>query len=96
MPSAPTGCLLSRQSQKTESNLRSLFEIRVKLDLTTELLEKVYKDDTPITIFDRLASKFPKKLGNLTRDTRKQLQHHIEFEVNQYIKSIERQVLKHE
>jgi hypothetical protein len=88
--------LLSRQPKTIEQSIRPLFKVKVKLDPNTCLVEGVYKDDTPITIFDRMHLNNQKHLGHLNKETRKQLQLYIEFEINQYIKGLESIIKKHE
>lgn len=84
--------MLSKNPQRTEA----LFEIKVKLHEDLCLVENVYKEDTPITIFDRIFSKHQDLLGSLPKEARKMLQTFIEFEVNQSIKTFENAAKKHQ
>ena len=93
--SVKEGCLLSRQAKTIEQTLKPLFEVKVKLTESLIVSETVFKDDTPITICDRLVSKNQRHLGHLQKETRKLLQQYIEFEVNSYVKQLESVIKKH-
>lgn len=94
MPSVKDGCLLSRQAKTIETTLKPLFEVKVKLSESLVVSETVFKDDTPITICDRLIQKNQKHLGHLQKETRKLLQSYVEFEVNSYVKQLESVIKK--
>jgi hypothetical protein len=71
------GSLLSRANDD-----KPLFPISIKFHESLVLQEQVYKDDTPITICDRLVCKYPQYLNQWSKELRRILQHYIEFEIN--------------
>lgn len=86
--------LLTRQP--LETHIKCLFPLSIRLSESEILSEQVYKDDTPVTICDRLYQSYPDKLSKLPKDARKELQNYIEYEINTYLKNLEATIKKEE